>query len=112
MMNNSAILNIKPNGEICIDGSHAPAYTSINFESLGISSEKFGVGLYRLKADGISWPDGWKVSVYKDEMDNPTSVVNLTSDENGLVVECFDPEDTSTHKDITYLITVKVDVNA
>lgn len=104
--------NIRPDGTVVLNGPHAPGTSFYSWDYLGIECNRISEGRYQVTGNSISWPDGWKITVFLDENMMPTSFVKLSSSQDGLIVDCYDVEEKSTHKDITHLMTIRVMVEA
>lgn len=104
--------NIRPDGSVVLDGPHAPGSSFYSWDLLGIECNRLSEGTYQITGDNISWPDGWKITVFLDENMMPTSFVNLSTSKDGLIVDSYSQEDKLTHKDITNLMTIRVMVEA
>jgi hypothetical protein len=105
-----ALFNFLPDGTIVLDGDHAPAVgegIQGPFDSLGISLAHADVGDYRISGPGLTWPDGWKVTIFKNENDENTVRVTLGTADGGLRIQCVDP-DTREPKDVVYMMTVRL----
>jgi len=110
--NITAAFNVRPDGSIVLDGDHGPGTSnSLPFDAVGIQTVRTDVGAYRVTGPSISWPDGWKASVFRDENDEPTIRIKLGSEDGELTIACTDPE-TKLPKDIEYLLTLRVAVTA
>lgn len=108
-----ALFNFLPDGTIVLDGDHAPAVgegIQAPFESLGISMVHAGTGDYRISGPGLTWPDGWKVTIFKNENDENTVRVTLGTTDGGLRIQCVDP-DTREPKDVVYMMTVRLGID-
>ncbi|UWJ04740.1 hypothetical protein CUB19_gp20 [Stenotrophomonas phage CUB19] len=104
--------NIRPDGTVVLDGPHSPGTSFYTWDYLGITCSRISEGKYEINGNEISWPEGWKITIFLDENMSPTSFVKLSSTQDSLVVESFDPESRSIHKDITHLMTIRVMVEA
>lgn len=108
----TAAFNIQPDGGIVLDGDHAPG-TSIgcSFDALGIACARVATGVYRVAGPGIKPPTGWRASVYRDENDEQTIRLAIQQEAGAVLYLCTDPA-TGEAKDIVYLLTVRVVVDA
>lgn len=110
----SVAFNFLPDGTIVEEGDHSPAVSdgiNVPFDALSIRVSHAGTGDYRIDGPGLSWPAGWKITIFKDENDENTVRVTLSADAGTLRVQCVDP---TTHdpKDVVYMMTVRVGINA
>lgn len=104
----SVALNLRPSGEIVMEGDHSPGTSSgIPFELAYVSSARVSAGVYRLDGSGISLPEGWRASVFRDENDEPTIRLSIIEGDGFVEYRCSDPE-SGTPKDIVYLLTLRV----
>ncbi|TQM07668.1 hypothetical protein FB552_0732 [Stenotrophomonas maltophilia] len=108
----TAAFNMQPDGEIVLDGDHAPG-TSIgcSFDALGIACARVATGVYRVAGPGIKPATGWRASVYRDENDEQTIRLAIQQETGAVLYSCTDPA-TGKAKDIVYLLTVRVVVDA
>lgn len=107
------VFNVQPDGSIVTSGDHAPGVSlndGLGFEVAGLVVTRYALGDYRISAPGITWPSGYRVSVYKDENDENTVRVKLGTAGADLQVLVTDPESGSP-SDIVYLRTVRVAVS-
>lgn len=104
----TAAFNIQPDGDIVMNGDHSPGVSFGEWGDFGISCERKSTGVYVVKGNKISWADGWKASIYRDENNIETLFIELGNQADDLVVRCFDPQDNSTPVDIVYLLTLRV----
>lgn len=107
----SAAFNILPDGTIITEGVHSPGTSSTPWELLGISSRRKSIGIYEIFGPSISWPEGWKIAIYKDENEIPTSFVGLEAGDGFVCVNSYHIDDNYTHIDITNMMTVRVMVD-
>lgn len=105
----SAIINIKNDGSICMEDPHSPAFNCESFDDLGIRSSRISKGFYRVSGCNVSWPEGWRSTIHKDENGENTSWISLGVDDGGLIVRTFEPSDKSTPMDIVYMLTLRID---
>lgn len=105
----SAIININRDGSICMDYPHYPASNCESFDSTGIASSRISKGSYRVSGPNVSWPDGWRSTIHKDDNGENTIWVSLGEDAYGLTVNTFDPVNKSTPIDIVYMLTLRID---
>ncbi|PZT20646.1 hypothetical protein A7Y00_14780 [Stenotrophomonas maltophilia] len=108
----TAAFNIQPDGGIVLDGDHAPG-TSIgcSFDALGIACARVATGVYRVAGPGIKPATGWRASVYRDENDEQTIRLAIQQEAGAVLYSCTDPA-TGEARDIVYLLTVRVVVDA
>lgn len=122
----TTVFNLQPAGSVVTDGDHAPGAsllgtiadpdsgepTAVNvpFTAAGLTTARAGLGDYRISGPGISWPAGYRVSIFRDENDENTIRVKLGTVGDDLQVLCTDPE-TGEACDIVYLLTVRVAVS-
>lgn len=107
----SAAFNITCDGSVILDGEHSPGTSAMDWESLGINCLRKSTGKYYIYGPSISWMNGWRVSVFKDENDMPTVFVKLSSGDGYVYVETYDPENSELPKDIESLMTIRVGVD-
>lgn len=91
-----------------MSGDHSPGVSYGSWDDLGITCDRFGIGKYRISGKNIEWPDGWRATVFRDENDLNTIWVKLYENDGFLIVESFDPVDTSKCIDIIHLLTLRV----
>lgn len=104
----SIALNIRPDGTTVLEGEHSPGTsTGIDFEELGVRTERIDVGIYRVHAPGISVPGGWRASVFRDENDQPTVFLAISQGDGYIEYRCTQPG-TILSKDIVSLLTVRI----
>lgn len=107
----SVALNIKPDGATVLTGEHSPGTsTGIGFDDAGVHSERVGAGIYRVHGPGISVPEGWRASVFRDENDQPTVFLSIVPGDGYVEYRCTQPG-TTEPKDIVNLLTVRVVVS-
>ena len=110
----SAIFNFHPDGGIVTGGDHSPAVSDgidAPWSALGVNMEHAGVGDYRISGPGLSWPEGWRITIFRNENDENTVRVALSTDDEGrLRIECVHPE-TREPMDIIYMMTVRIGVS-
>ncbi|MGE7136231.1 hypothetical protein ACQKIE_01205 [Luteibacter sp. NPDC031894] len=110
----SIAFNFLPDGTIVEEGDHSPAVSdgiNIPFGALGVHVSHAGTGDYRIDGPGLSWPAGWKITIFKDENDENTVRVSLSVEAGALRIQCVDP---GSHEatDIVYMMTVRVGIHA
>lgn len=104
----SIALNLRTSGEIVLEGDHSPGTSSgIPFDLAQVSSERISTGVYRLHGPGISLPEGWRASVFRDENDEPTIRLSIAERDGFIEYLCTDPS-SGAPKDVVYLLTVRV----
>lgn len=109
----TAVINLLPDGSFVPDGDYGPAVSEglgAPFEAIGLASRRTGVGEYRVSAPGAAWPDGWKITIFRDENDENTVRVVLSTDGDELRLQTLDP-DSRERADIIYMMTVRVAVS-
>jgi hypothetical protein len=120
------VFNLQPDGSAVTQGDHAPGASlessdidqatggpvavNVPFGATEVVTTRSAVGDYRISGPGITWPAGYRVSVYKDENDENTIRVKLGTVGGDLQVLCSDP-DTGEACDIIYLLTVRVAIS-
>lgn len=110
IQNITAAFNLRPDASIVLDGDHGPGTSnSLPFDGLGIQATRLDIGSYHIAGPSISWPEGWKASVYRDENDEPTIRIKIGTEDGQLTIACTDPQ-TALPKDIEYLLTLRVAV--
>lgn len=105
-----AAFNIRPDGSVVLEGDHSPGTSGRPWGVLGIEVFRTSVGEYLITGAGITWPSGWRITIFRDDNDQNTSWVKLGATEAGLTVSVRDVDDRSTPVDLVYLMTLRVSV--
>ena len=104
--------NLLDNGQVVAAGDHSPGTSDGSpYEDTGISAIRVATGAYRIFGKDIAWPEGWCISIYRDDEDVPTLRVKRDRDADGLTLDCLDPS-SGEPKDIVHMLTLRVAVAA